>query len=171
MRTWLVRLIRVVNEVDPLVPADEEERFWSALDRDIERLGLPVHVLLTVHWHERSVATVLDRYKATLWRPEEKGELPAGVHAEIVKGSDWVEALFFLEPHGALVSGDLLIGRDGGIELPVHWFPKGEQEWAGQQLKPELRERLGELRVELVIVSHGDPVLENGAEALRRALS
>ena len=35
------------------------------------------HVLLTVHWHERSVATVLDRYKATLWRPEEKGELPS----------------------------------------------------------------------------------------------
>jgi len=56
-----------------------------------------VHVLLTVHWHERSVPTVLDRYKATLWRPEEKGELPTGVHAEIVKGGDWVEALFFLE--------------------------------------------------------------------------
>ena len=157
--------------IDPQVPPDEPERFWAALDRDVERLGRPVHVLLTVHWHERSVATVLDRYKATLWRPEEKGELPAGVHAEIVKGSDWVEALFFLEPHRALVSGDLLIGRDGGIELPVHWFPKGEQEWAEQQLKPELRERLGELPVELVVVSHGDPVLENGAEALRRALS
>ena len=44
--------------------------------------------------------------------------------------SIWVEALFFLEPHRALVSGDLLIARDGGIELPVSWFPKGEQEWA-----------------------------------------
>jgi glyoxylase-like metal-dependent hydrolase (beta-lactamase superfamily II) len=157
--------------VDPLVPEDEEEHFWEALDRDVERLGLPVHVLLTVHWHERSVATVLDRYKATLWRPEEKGELPDGVHAEIVKGSDWVEALFFLEPHRALVSGDLLIGTDGGIELPVRWFPKSEQEWAEQQLKPELRQRLAELPVELVVVSHGDPVLENGAEALRRALT
>ena len=157
--------------VDPLVPADEEERFWSALDRDVERLGLPVRVLLTVHWHERSVATVLDRYKATLWRPEEKGELPAGVHAEIVKGSDWAEALFFLEPHRALVSGDLLVGTDGGIELPVRWFPKGEQEWVEQQLKPDLRERLAELPVELVVVSHGDPVLENGAAALCRALT
>jgi hypothetical protein len=128
--------------VDPLIPEEEEEGFWSALDRDVERLGFPVHVLLTVHWHERSVATVLDRYKATLWRPEEKGELPAGVHAEVVKGSDWVEALFFLEPHRALVAGDLLIGKDGGVELPVGWFPKGEREWAEQQLKPELRERL-----------------------------
>ena len=157
--------------VDPLVPADEEETFWSALDRDVERLGLPVHVLVTVHWHERSVPTVLDRYKATLWRPEEKGELPAGVHAEVVKGSDWVEALFFLEPHRALVAGDLLVGVDDGVELPVRWFPKGEQEWAEQQLKPELRERLGKLPVELVVVSHGEPVLQNGADALRRGLA
>ena len=158
--------------VDPLVPQDEEDRFWEALDRDVERVGKPVHVLLTVHWHERSVATVLDRYKATLWRPEEKGQLPAGVHAEVVKGSDWVEALFFLEPHRALIAGDLLIGKvGGGIELPVGWFPKGEQDWAEQELKPELRKRLGGLPVELVVVSHGEPVLEDGAAALERALA
>ena len=82
-----------------------------------------------------------------------------------------VEALFFLEPHRALVAGDLLVGVDGGVELPVSWFPKGEQEWADQQLKPELRERLGALPVELVLVSHGEPVLENGADALRRGLA
>jgi hypothetical protein len=157
--------------VDPIVPADEEERFWSALDRDVERIDRPVHVLLTVHWHERSVAAVLDRYRATLWRPEEKGELPDGVQAEIVKGSDWVEALFFLEPHRALVAGDLFVGKDGGIELPVAWFPKAEQEWAQTELKPTLRERLGGLPVELVVVSHGEPVLENGRAALERALS
>ncbi|OAI55508.1 hypothetical protein AYO48_00550 [Gaiella sp. SCGC AG-212-M14] len=158
--------------VDPLVPQYEEDRFWEALDRDVERVGKPVHVLLTVHWHERSVAAVLDRYKATLWRPEEKGELPTGVHAEVVKGSDWVEALFFLEPHRALIAGDLLIGKaGGGIELPVGWFPKGEQDWAEQELKPELRKRLAELPVELVVVSHGEPVLEDGAAALERALA
>lgn len=158
--------------VDPLVPQDEEDRFWEALDRDVERVGKPVHVLLTVHWHERSVAAVLDRYKATLWRPEEKGTLPAGVHAEVVKGSDWVEALFFLEPHRALIAGDLLIGKaGGGIELPVGWFPKGEQDWAEQELKPELRKRLAELPIELVVVSHGEPVLDDGAAALERALA
>jgi hypothetical protein len=157
--------------VDPLIPEDEEEHFWTALDRDVERLGLPVHVLLTVHWHERSVATVLDRYKATLWRPEEKGELPTGVHAEIVQGSDWVEAMFFLEPHRALVVGDLLVGTGGGIELTVDWFPKAEREWAVRELKPSLHERLGALPVELVLVSHGDPVLEDGRGALERALS
>ena len=157
--------------VDPLVPQDEEERFWAALDRDVERLGLPVHVLLTVHWHERSVAPVLDRYKATLWRPEEKGELPAGVRAEVVKGSDWVEALFFLEPHRALVAGDLLVGTAGGIELPISWFPKNEREWAERELKPDLKRRLGALPIELVLVSHGEAVLTDGAAALERALS
>lgn len=157
--------------VDPLVPADEDERFWSALDRDVERLGFPVRVLLTVHWHERSVPAVLDRYDAELWRPEEKGDLPAGVQAEIVKGSDWVEAMFFLEPHHALVTGDLLIGKDGGIELPIDWFPKAEREWAERELKPDLRERLGALPVELVVVSHGEPVLQDGAAALNAALS
>jgi glyoxylase-like metal-dependent hydrolase (beta-lactamase superfamily II) len=157
--------------VDPLVPEDDEEQFWTALDRDVERLGLPVHVLLTVHWHERSVETVLERYHAILWRPEEKGELPSGVQAEVIKGGDWVEALFFLEPHRALVVGDLLIGHDGGIELPVQWFPQAEREWAEQELKPTLRKRLSALPVELVLVSHGEPVLEDGAAALERALA
>jgi glyoxylase-like metal-dependent hydrolase (beta-lactamase superfamily II) len=156
--------------VDPLVPAADEDRFWEALDRDVERSARPLHVLLTVHWHERSVAAVLDRYHATLWRPEEKGELPNGVHAEIVKGSDWMEALFFLEPHRALVAGDLLISTNGEIEMPVAWFPKDEREWAETELKPDLRKRLAALPVELVLVSHGNPVLENGADALERGL-
>lgn len=164
-------LADAVVVIDPLVPPDDEDRFWSALDRDVERLGRPLYVLLTVHWHERSVDAVLDRYKAVLWRPEEKIELPEGVEPVVVKGSDWSEAMFFLEPHRALVAGDLLIGRDGGIELPIQWFPKGEQEWARDELKPMLRERLGALPVELVLVSHGEPVLTDAAAVLERALT
>jgi glyoxylase-like metal-dependent hydrolase (beta-lactamase superfamily II) len=157
--------------VDPLVPDDEEEGFWSALDKDVERLGKPVLVLLTVHWHERSVAAVLDRYKASLWRPEEKIELPQGIEPIVVKGSDWSEAMFFLEPHRALVVGDLLIGSNGGIEFTVTWFPKAEQDWARDELKPKLHERLGALPIELVVVSHGDPVMHDARTALERALS
>jgi hypothetical protein len=157
--------------IDPLVPAEEDERFWSALDRDVERFARPVYVLLTVHWHERSVAAVLERYGATLWRPEHKGELPEGVQAEVVRGSDWVEALFYLQPYRALVAGDLLIGQDGEVQLPVPWFPKGEQEWAETTLKPELRKRLAGLPIDLVLVSHGEPVLTDGDAALERALS
>jgi hypothetical protein len=163
-------LPEAVVVIDPLVPEDEAERFWSAFDRDVERLARPVHVLLTVHWHERSVAEVLDRYGAQLWRPDQEGELPSGVHAEVVQGADWLEALFFLEPYRALVVGDLLIGKDGGVELPVSWFPKAEQEWARAELRPRLRERLGALPVELVLVAHGEPVLAGAAAALAQAL-
>jgi glyoxylase-like metal-dependent hydrolase (beta-lactamase superfamily II) len=157
--------------VDPLVPAEDEDRFWAALDRDVERAGRPLHVLLTVHWHERSVAAVLDRYHARLWRPEEKGDLPKGVRAETVQGSDGVEALVFLEPHRALVTGDLLVGRDGGIEVPVEWFPKDEREWAATDLKAELRRRLADLPIELLLPSHGEPVLNDSTAALQRALA
>jgi glyoxylase-like metal-dependent hydrolase (beta-lactamase superfamily II) len=163
-------LAEAVALVDPLVPSDDEERFWAALDRDVERRGRPVYVLLTVHWHERSVEAVLERYKATLWRPEEKVELPEGVEPIVVEGSDWKEALFFIEPHRALVVGDLLIGSDGGIELPVNWFPVAEQDWARTELKADLRARLLDLPIELVLVSHGEPVLADGRAALAQAL-
>jgi hypothetical protein len=156
--------------IDPQVPPDEPDRFWSALDRDVERLARPVHVLLTVHWHERSAAEVLERYGATLWRPEQHEDLPRGVEAKVIRGADWTEALLFLEPWRALVVGDLLLGdAEGGVEVPVSWFPTEEQDWARTDLKAQLRELL-ELPVELVLVSHGEPVLENGAAALHQAL-
>ena len=37
------------------------------------------------------------------------------------------------------------------------------QDWAEQELKPELRKRLAELPVELVVVSHGEPVHDRAA--------
>jgi glyoxylase-like metal-dependent hydrolase (beta-lactamase superfamily II) len=156
--------------VDPQVPTDEAQRFWDALDRDVERLARPVHVLQTVHWHERSVETVLERYHATLWRPDQPGELPAGVRPEIVKGPDWVEAMFYLEPWRALVVGDVLIGDEGGVRVPLSWFPKEEQDWARTGLKERLRALL-ELDLDLVLVSHGEPVLERGHDALADALA
>lgn len=157
--------------IDPIVPAEEPDRLWEALDRDVERIGRPVHVLLTVHWHERSAEEVLDRYGATLWRPEQPGGLPPSAQAEIVQGADWAEAVFYLEPWRALVVGDLLIGDgEGGLRVPVSWFPREEQDWVRRGLKEQLR-RLLDLDLDLVLVSHGDPVLEGGHAALARALS
>src|ERR1051326_3996548 len=156
--------------VDPQVPVDDAQRFWDALDRDVERLARPVHVLQTVHWHERSVETVLERYHGRLWRPDQPGKLPAGVRTEIVKGPDWVESMFFLEPWRALVVGDVLVGDAGGVRVPLSWFPKEEQDWARTGLKERLRELL-DLDVDLVLVSHGEPVLERGHEALADALA
>ena len=88
-----------------------------------------------------------------------------------MRGADWVEAMFFLEPWRALVTGDLLVGDDGGVRVPVDWFPTEEQDWAREGLKERLREAIGRRDVELVLVSHGEPVLERGRDALQRALA
>ena len=54
---------------DPAAPpagTADGDRFWRALDRDVERLGLPVLVLLTHPRHVRSTAEVVRRYASTL---------------------------------------------------------------------------------------------------------
>src|SRR5664279_2846446 len=52
--------------IDPVVPADPADaaRLWRALDRDVERLGRPVCVLVTVHWHRRGADAAIARYGA-----------------------------------------------------------------------------------------------------------
>lgn len=62
--------------IDPVVPDDPDDapRFWRALDRDVERRGLPVRVLLTCDRHVRSAADIAARYDAPVFGPD-----PAGV--------------------------------------------------------------------------------------------
>src|SRR5438874_6388120 len=63
--------------VDPLVPmvaTDDHARFLRALDRDVERLELPVAILISNESHGRSAQDLLDRYRthpgATTWAHE-----------------------------------------------------------------------------------------------------
>jgi hypothetical protein len=154
--------------IDPLVPADEAGRFWEAVDRDVARADRPLVVLRTVHWHHRSVDEVLERYPgARLWSAESKEPLPAGVEAHPVERAD--ETLFWIVEHRALVAGDVLLGSEkGGLQVcPDSWLPK---DFRGDEFRASLRFLL-ELPFELVLVSHGPPVLENGREALAAALA
>ena len=152
--------------VDPLVPADDAERFWEALDRDVERAGRPVVVLRTVHWHQRSIDEVVARYPDARFANAESDPLPAGVEA-LAAAKD--EMIFWIPEHGALVPGDVLLGTDdGGVRpCPDSWLPEGT---TGQDLRDSLRPLL-ELPIELVLLSHGRPVLANGREALAKALA
>ena len=150
--------------IDPLVPADEEERFWRALDGDVERLARPVAVLLSVRYHERSAETVAARYGGTVWRREPGGMLPAGVDALAVDAAD--ETVFWIAEHRALVPGDVLMDEDGLRLCPASWLPEGRTlDEVRQALAPAL-----ELPVERVLVSHGQPVLADGRRALADAL-
>lgn len=163
--------------VDPLVPAvpEERERFWSALDRDVQRCAQPVAVLLTCSWHRRSAAEIVARYGGTLHAPSERpeaatgtdtGELPGGVVAIPAAPAD--ETLYWLPSARAVVPGDSLLGVDGGLALcPASWLARGG---TTRSLVEALRPLL-ELEVERVLCSHGAPVLSGGGDALRALLA
>ena len=91
---------------DPLVPAGEEEKFLAYLDRDVERLGLPVSILLTDARHERSSPFLRERYRAD-------DHVPATVEVYPVEE----QVAYFIRPHRALV----VAARDLSpvAELPV----------------------------------------------------
>jgi hypothetical protein len=95
--------------LDPLVPADEQERFWRALDRDVRRQGHPVLVCVTAGAY-RSVAEVIrERYGAAVVGPPDSpadGEyVAAGVLTHRVDPAG-AEVAYELEPFRALVLGD-----------------------------------------------------------------
>ena len=173
--------------IDPLVPetTEEEERFWRALDRDVAWADVPVHVLVTVFWHTRSAARMVERYDARVhamtsaraaiarragdvhetFRPGDS--LPAGIEAYPTVRRN--EVAFWLPAHRALGPGDVLLGDDeGGLRLcPASWLP-------GRAGQAELRDSLLPLLalpIERVLVSHGAPVLNDGHTALARALA
>ncbi|MBA2742635.1 MAG: hypothetical protein H0U46_11565 [Actinobacteria bacterium] len=169
--------------IDPLVPADDAEHFWRALDRDVKRAG-DVHVLITVFWHVRSTREVVDRYTARLWAPTRArqaierragtvtdayrpdDELPGGVRA--YRTGRAAEVVFWIDEHRALVAGDVLLGDgEGGLRTcPESWLPDSvDHPKLAESLRPLL-----DLPVERVLVSHGEPVLADGRAALAAAL-
>ena len=53
--------------IDPVVPG-EAERFFHALDRDVERLGVRVTIVCTSDEQAAAAAPLVTRYGATLLR-------------------------------------------------------------------------------------------------------
>jgi len=171
--------------IDPLVPPhDEEDRFWRALDDDVRQHGAP-QVLLTVFWHARSAQSVLDRYDgARVFAPAARSEearervpsaqlyelgamLPGGIEAKgtIHRG----EALLWIPEHRALAAGDILLGtREGGVRVcPDSWVGPGA---TGKMLREGVRHVL-ELPIELLLLTHGEPVLDDAHAKLASALA
>ena len=171
--------------VDPLVPPEDTERFWSALDRDVERAGGGVQILVTVYWHTRHTSAMVERYAARVWAPSRARaaiERRAGVVTDVFRPGDALpggaqalatsratEVVYWIPEHRALVPGDVLLGNgDGGVRMcPESWLPPGStHETLAASLRPLL-----ELPVERVLVSHGAPVLAEGQRALAAALA
>jgi glyoxylase-like metal-dependent hydrolase (beta-lactamase superfamily II) len=169
--------------IDPLVPGEPSLRqtFLDRLDADVKRNGKPVSILLTVWWHERSAGELAERYGAEVWANEEGGTraetpvthpfatadvLPGGLIG--IDAQRVGETMYWLPEQRALVSGDIFLGDgQGGVRIC-------SQSWLGDVSYRELKLALAgllDLPVELVLVAHGDPVLENGLAALAAALA
>ncbi len=174
--------------VDPMLPADagESRRFLRALDREVRGRERPLHVLVTIHWHKRHAAEIADRYRkrpgVELWGPGSASEklglaanralervrrLPAGIVAvPCLKGE---EVVLWLPAARAVFAGDVLLGgkRRPLRVCPQSWLPRGvERAAVAKELRP-----LTTLPVELVVPAHGEPVREDAALHLRRAIA
>ncbi|MGH3030635.1 MAG: hypothetical protein ACRDNE_07690, partial [Gaiellaceae bacterium] len=123
--------------------------------------------LTTIAFHRRSRDELVERYGASTSRA--RRSLPAGVRTIPIRRAG--EVMVWLEEHRALVPGDRILGDGrGGLRLcPESWL----RYLASGMKLPELRDALLpllELPVEMVLVSHGEPVLAEGRAALARAL-
>ena len=164
--------------IDPLVPTDaaEADRFWKALDRDVEGHGSPA-IVISIHWHARSAQEIAERYPgSTVWAPADapKGKirsthtyaaadtLPAGIEAHDL--GKVKEVVLYLPSHEALLFGDVIL--DGVRICPESWLGKGAtRQDAADALRPLL-----DKDIELLLLTHGGPVTDGAREALERAL-
>jgi hypothetical protein len=152
--------------VDPLVPPDRAD-LRQELDGLVRRHGKPVVVLTTLQFHRRSREELVARYDASTSRA--KKSLPNGVETIQIRGAG--ETMVWLPEHRALIPGDRLLGGDrGGLRLcPESWLRYLPSKMSQTQLRQALRPVL-DLQVDMVLVSHGQPLLSGGRKALERAL-
>jgi glyoxylase-like metal-dependent hydrolase (beta-lactamase superfamily II) len=162
--------------IDPLLVGDQ----WRQLEEGLGERQL--HVLLTIHWHARSSAKIADRFGGTrIWAHSRNraaverrspvtdvfrigDELPGGLVAFEARPRS--EVLLWVPQSRALIVGDALLG-DGEKGKGLHTCPTG---WLPQSTSlPDLRSALRpilDLPVEVVLPSHGAPVLSGAKEEL-----
>jgi glyoxylase-like metal-dependent hydrolase (beta-lactamase superfamily II) len=183
VRCFYVETETATLVVDPLVPDDDAERFWRALDRDVERRALPLSVVLTQAAHARSAAEVAARYGADVWGHDyARGKVgDARFHSiasgDVLPGEARVLEFdqepggsgtpLYFPSHRALAVGDVFISVNG--ELRIWWEHGASRDtWYRARLVPSLRRWLA-LEIERVLVAHGDEVA-GGAEEIAAAL-
>jgi hypothetical protein len=161
----LFELDGAVVFVDALVPADEAG-FWRWADERC-RAAERCHALTTISFHRRSRDLLVDRYDAVTSRA--RRELPEGLRPIRLAGAG--EVMFWLPEQRALIAGDRVLGADGGtLRLcPESWLGYLPSGLTLDELRLLLRPLL-DLPIERVLVSHGEPVLAGGREALAKAI-
>lgn len=172
--------------IDPIVP--EEEGAGTAVLDLLDRLakGRTTTSLITIGYHVRSAEQLANRYGGRIHGPhtcakrltDEKlltdfapdSDGPAGTRTFGIGRPRRSERPIWIPSHRALAFGDALVANPAG-ELRI-WVQDPVDEkvrrFYAQRFAPTL-EPLLELPVEHVLVTHGEPVVGNGAAALREA--
>jgi len=154
---------------DPLVSADE---IGALAERR------PITIVLTCRWHVRSSPELVRRFDATVHAPvgvDGLGvatmpyvlgeDLPGDVEPQ--GGGYPDEATLWLREHAALVVGDVFLGGERGFHVqPDSWLTDG---MTHDELRRNLRPLL-DLPVEMLLPTHGNPVLEDAHATLERTL-
>jgi glyoxylase-like metal-dependent hydrolase (beta-lactamase superfamily II) len=92
--------------------------------------------------------------------------LPGGIEHFAVGRA--FEVAYFLRDRRALLVGDALLGApDGAARL----FPRSGLRGDYAAVRAGLRESLERLPIDHLLLTHGEPVLQRGGEALARALA
>jgi glyoxylase-like metal-dependent hydrolase (beta-lactamase superfamily II) len=173
--------------VDPLVPGGAEP-LLAALDEIVRGrvrifVTTPFHVrgseLLWRRWRDRHEVTIyghehcatrLDDRSA--FRPLRGGEtLEGGVRAHSIGRPPRAEIPFELPSHRALALGDSVLEMDGELRVwPRRRDLERHRDWYEQRFLPTLQP-LTRLDVDRVLVTHGQPVLRDGARELAASLA
>ena len=183
--------------VDPLLPADTDERLTSLLVR-LELMAAAatrVELLITIPYHTRSAEALYERFAAErptrIWghanvrkrlRPETPLEVmpggAAGTAAPLAAGAADAYTIgrprrsehpLYVPSLRAAVFGDAVVGAGGGLRFWNQSSGTGEA-WYRDVFAPTLAP-LAERPVEHVLVTHGPPVVGDGRRALALCLS
>jgi hypothetical protein len=111
-----------------------------------------VEVVLTAPWHGRSAADV----GAPI-----RGDLPPSVTAQPAFFPD--ERTLWIPAQNALIVGDSL--PNGGA-APDDWLGDATRDAYNEKLRPLL-----DLPIELLLPTHGDPIIDDAHAQLERALN
>ena len=169
--------------IDPLVPeGDDGNPALDLLDRLAK--GRTTNSLITIGYHVRSAELLAERYGGRIYGPgtcakrlrdekllSEDTNGPGGATFHAIGNPRRSERPIWLPSHNALAFGDALVANPEGelriwVQDPVD---DKQRRFYRQRFGPTL-DPLLELPVEHVLVTHGEPVVGNGARALKRAV-
>ena len=172
--------------IDPLLPPEPDDLFETVEGTLTDRLA----ILITIPYHVRSSEELWRRYgkqaettihghpacakrlkdTSAFRQIDPAAPLPAGVTAHTIGKPRRYEMPLHLPSHGALVFGDAVAETEGRL---VMW----SAEKVDAKVESFYRDRFGptlspllDLRFDSVLVTHGQPVLDGGRDALRKAL-